>query len=191
VLEIHCAQPYFNNAPEPIVRGDAHIQECFDIVGRCMGSSVGEQSSYPESHDTMVTGAHGKKASYVTTPTKCRPQGYGTLYRHKEEIKRMERAEQKDPNLFQTKIEANRKVKRALDTNRSQKESQGILKRIKSENLVEKKKIIQQSLESGISLSTKAIKTFMGELGLQLAYRKSKEYYSKMALERRAILYRE
>ena len=83
------------DAPEPIVRGDAHIQECFDIVGRCMGSSVGEQSSYPESHDTMVTGAHGKKASYVTTPTKCRPQGYGTLFRHKEEVKRMEKAEQK------------------------------------------------------------------------------------------------
>src|SRR5882757_7005541 len=59
----------------------------------------------------MVTGAHSKKALYMTTPTKCRPQGYGTLFRHKEEIKRMERAEQKDPSLFQARIEANRSIK--------------------------------------------------------------------------------
>src|SRR5882757_4049433 len=96
--------PYDNpDAPEPIIRRDVHMQECFDIVRRCMGLSVGEQSSYLELHKAMVTGAHGKKASYMTTPTKHRPQGYGTLYRHKEEIKRMERGEQKDPNLFQTR----------------------------------------------------------------------------------------
>jgi len=69
-------------------------------------------------------------------------QGYGTLYRHKEEIKRMERAEQKDPSLFQTRIKANRKVKRALNADRSQKESQRILEQIKSEDLAEKRKII-------------------------------------------------
>jgi len=62
------SQEYANpDAILPIVPGNTHVRECLETVQHCMGSSRRERAGYSESHETMVTGALGKKATFATT----------------------------------------------------------------------------------------------------------------------------
>src|SRR5882757_546895 len=87
------------DVPIPVIPGNTHVRECLETIQHCMGSSQRERAGYSELHETMVTGAFGKKATFATTARESKEDD--TPFHHKREIKRIQ---DKDPEQFQERI---------------------------------------------------------------------------------------
>src|SRR5882757_2411235 len=63
------SQQYTNQSEPECLPGQPHIQECLETVQHCLGESLWARCGYTESHEAMVTGAYGRKATFGLDPT--------------------------------------------------------------------------------------------------------------------------
>ena len=76
------------DVPIPVIPGNTHVQECLETVQYCMGPDRRERAGYSELHETMVTGALGKKATFATTARESKEDD--TPFYHKREVTRIQ-----------------------------------------------------------------------------------------------------
>src|SRR5882757_6773355 len=62
-------QQYSNQLEPECLPGQPHIQECLETVRHCVGEDLWAQCGYLESHEAMVTGPYGRKATFGLDPT--------------------------------------------------------------------------------------------------------------------------
>src|SRR5882757_3578903 len=98
----------------PVIPGNTHVRECLETVQHCMGSSRREWAGYSESHETMVTGALGKKATFATTARKSKEDD--TPFYHKREVTKIQ---DKSPERFQERIAEAGMIQNAIAQTRS------------------------------------------------------------------------
>src|SRR5882757_4912209 len=161
----------------PVVPGKTHVRECLETVQHCMGPDQRERAGYSESHETMVTGALGKKATFATTARKSK--GNDTPFYHKREVTRIQ---EKSPERFQERIAQAGTIQNAVAQTRSDQTLQRILGDIEGKPINEKRRIIRSELTQQ-NLEKDALERLAAELGLQPAYRKAKGYYQEMVDE--------
>src|SRR6267143_2958696 len=65
-------------------------RECFETIQSCVGERVPFNARYTQSHETLVTGAHGQKALFSLDPSQPNPGGY-TVTQFKESAEKLER----------------------------------------------------------------------------------------------------
>src|SRR6267143_4570789 len=65
-------------------------QECFETIQSCVGEGVPFNARYSQSHETLVTGAHGQKALFSLDPSQPNPGRY-TVTQFKESAEKLER----------------------------------------------------------------------------------------------------
>src|SRR5882757_9696138 len=172
------SQEYANpDAILPVVPGNTHIRECLETVQYCMGPDRRERAGYSESHETMVTGALSKKATFATTAR--RSKGDDTPFYHKREVTRIQ---EKSPERFQERITEAGMIRNAVAQTRSDQTLQRILGDIEGKLIDEKRRIIRSELMQQ-NLEKDALERLATELGLQPAYRKAKRYYQGMVDE--------
>src|SRR5882757_6091763 len=161
----------------PVVPGNTHVQECLETVQHCMGPDRRERAGFSESHETMVTGALSKKATFATTARKSK--GNDTPFYHKREVTRIQ---EKNPERFQERITEAGTIQNTVAQNRSDQTLQQILRDIEGKPINEKRRIIRSELTQQ-NLEKDALERLATELGLQPAYRKAKGYYQEMVDE--------
>src|SRR5882757_1878111 len=142
-----------------------------------MGPDRRERAGYSESHETMVTGALSKKATFATTARKSK--GNDTPFYHKREVTRIQ---EKSPERFQERIAQAGTIRNAVAQTRSDQTLQQILGDIESKSIDEKRRIIRSELTQQ-NLEKDTLERLAAELGLQPAYRKAKGYYQEMVDE--------
>ena len=155
------SQEYANpNAILPVVPGNTHVRECLETVQHCMGSSRRERAGYSELHETMVTGALGKKATFTTTARRSKEDD--TPFYHKREVTRIQ---EKSPERFQERIAETGKIRNAIAQTRSDQTLQRILGDIEGKSIDEKRRIIRSELTQQ-NLEKEALERLATELGL-------------------------
>src|SRR5882757_8761626 len=82
------SQQYSNQLEPECLPGQPHIQECLETIRHCVGENLWARCGYLESHEAMVTGPYGHKATFGLDPTQ--PTNGTPLRYIRQQIERIE-----------------------------------------------------------------------------------------------------